>query len=93
MGNLAIFATSLGAPGTAALRVTPNVSVEINPNAELLGIVYYLAFGNDTFVINRESYLADVEEHFEKFRDSRAVLLLKIYMSQARNVPERDYCL
>ena len=90
---LAIFMMSLEIPGTVSLRVTPNVSVEIDPNAELLGIVYYLAFGNDTFVINRGSYLADVEEHFGKFRDSRAVLLLKAYMSQARNIPERDYLL
>ncbi|WP_297069207.1 hypothetical protein [Thermococcus sp.] len=48
--------TAIAVPGTAYL-IDSQVNVEINPNSELLGIVYYLAFGkNDPFVIDRESY-------------------------------------
>ncbi len=91
--TLTLLLAPLAAPGASAVKIGPDVTVEMSPNAELLGIVYYLAFGKDPFVIDRGSYLDEVEAHFGKFRNSKAVLLLKSYLSQARNVPERDYLL
>ncbi|NJE61080.1 DUF4932 domain-containing protein [Thermococcus sp. 21S7] len=90
---LILLLVPLTIPETSAVKIDTNVSVEINPNAELLGIVYYLAFGKDPFVVDRGSYLTEVEDHFGKFRDSKAVLLLKSYISRGRSVPEKDYLL
>lgn len=67
------------------------VSVEINPNAELLGVVYYLAFGrNDPFVIDRGHYLEDVDEWFGNYSDHMVVGLLREFLSNL-SVPRRDY--
>ncbi len=71
---------------------SPGVTVEINPNSELLGIIYYLAFGkNDTFVIDRGDYLKDVEAHFGAYRNHPAVQLLRENLSAYTSIPERDY--
>jgi len=80
-------------PTVSAVRIDPGTTVEISPNAELVSVVYYLAFGNDTFVIDRGSYVSEVEAHFGRFRDSKAVLLMRSYLSQTDSVPERDYYL
>ncbi|WP_099211383.1 DUF4932 domain-containing protein [Thermococcus henrietii] len=91
--TLAVLLLASSVPGASAVEIDSHVTVEISPNAELLGIVYYLAFGKDPFVIDRGSYLSEVEAHFGRFRNSTAVLLLKSYLSRARTVPERDYYL
>ncbi len=90
---LILLTAPLSIQSASAAKIGPNVTVEISPNAELLGIVYYLAFGKDPFVIDRGSYLSDVEAHFGKLRNSKAVLLLKSYLSKARTVSEKDYYL
>ncbi len=75
----------------SALQVSQRVSVEINPNAELLGVVYYLAFGRgDPFVIDRGHYLEDVDEWFGNYSDHRVVGLLREFLSNL-SIPQRDY--
>lgn len=50
---LGINATLAAPVENGTVYISENVKVQIHPNEELLGIVYYLAFGNDTFVIDR----------------------------------------
>ena len=84
--------TTVAAAPPEAYHPSPDVTVEINPNSELLGIIYYLAFGkNDTFVIDRGSYLRDVEAHFGTYRNHPAVRLLRENLSAYTSIPERDY--
>ncbi|WP_461864028.1 DUF4932 domain-containing protein [Thermococcus sp.] len=74
-----------------AYRMDSKVSVEINPNSELLGIVYYLAFGpGDPFVIDRGEYSQQVESWFSPYRNATAVAMLRDYLSKG-SIPERDY--
>lgn len=91
LAGLIIMGLLLSTLPASAYEVHSKVTVEINPNSELLGILYYLSFGNDTFVIDRGSYLEEVEAYFGKYRDSGAVALLKNYFSGANSIPERDY--
>ncbi len=81
-----------GAVGTAQYSVDQRVTVEINPNAELLGVVYYLAFGrNDTFVIDRGGYLNDVDSYFGPYRNQPVVKILRKYLENYTSIPKRDY--
>ncbi len=83
---------SLSISPVAAYKVDSRVTVEINPNAELLSVVYYLAFGkNDPFVINRGGYLKEVDGYFEEYRNMEAVRMLKDYIPKTLSTPERDY--
>ncbi len=88
---LILFLLIFVARSAGAYRVDSKVTVEINPNAELLGVVYYLAFGKDAFVIDRGDYLGDVEKHFGDYRDEQAVRMLEEYIPKSMNTPERDY--
>ncbi|ASJ02721.1 hypothetical protein A3L09_05360 [Thermococcus profundus] len=82
---------TLAAPvESGTVYVDENVKVQIHPNEELLGIVYYLAFGNDTFVIDRGDYINEVEAHFGKYRNSTAVIVLKDYLSRFDSIYQRD---
>lgn len=85
---MGLLATALPA---SAQNVGSNVTVEVSPNSELLGVLYYLAFGNDTFVIDRGDYIKEVEAYFGKYRDLDAVALVRDYFSGANTIPERDY--
>lgn len=58
---------------------------------QMRGIVYYLAFGQDEFVIYRGGYLRDVDAYFKRFRDHEAVQIPKQYFSDAKTIPRRDY--
>lgn len=70
-----------------------SVLVKINPNEELLSIVYYLAFGHDEFVIHRGKYISDVEKWFGAYKNHRAVEVLREYFKNAKRIPEKDYLL
>ncbi|ALM74650.1 DUF4932 domain-containing protein [Thermococcus barophilus] len=70
---------------------TDKVYVEINPNEELLSIVYYLAFGADEFVIPHHDYIQDVEAYFASYKNHTAVQILRQYFSDAETIPQRDY--
>ncbi|ASI98427.1 DUF4932 domain-containing protein [Thermococcus celer] len=87
---LALLITALS-PGVTGTNVTGKVSVEINPNSELLSIVYYLAFGrNDPFIIERGGYLDDVDRYFGPYRNHPAVGMLRDYLGNSESVSERD---
>lgn len=89
---LALLIIFLLAPNVSAYQFQRNsVLIKINPNEELLSIVYYLAFGHDEFVLNREGYINDVKQWFWKYRNHRAVEILRKYFKDAKTVPERDY--
>ncbi|ASJ07059.1 DUF4932 domain-containing protein [Thermococcus pacificus] len=78
--------------GVAQHSADSEVVAEIDPNAELLGVVYYLAFGrDDPFVIDRGSYLDDVEAWFGPYRDHPAVKILRDYLGGRTSIPDRDY--
>lgn len=83
----------LVAAPASAYQESSSVTLEINPNAELLGVVYYLAFGNDTFVVDRGDYIREVEAYFGEYRNSRVVSIIQDYFSNARSISERDYYL
>ncbi len=74
-----------------AYEISPHVSVEINPNSELLSIVYYLAFGrNDPFVIDRGRYLDEVDAWFRPYRNHPAVAMLREHLQNATTISDRD---
>ena len=81
----------LSSPAYAYQYQTDKVLIEINPNEELLSIVYYLAFGVDEFVIYRHNYIQDVDVYFGKYKNHEAVQALKQYFSDAKTIPQRDY--
>ncbi|ACJ16086.1 hypothetical protein TON_0599 [Thermococcus onnurineus NA1] len=75
----------------SAYNVSSKVSVTISPNSELLSVVYYLAFGrNDTFVIDREDYLSDVDSYFGPYRNHPVVKMLREHLENATTIPDRD---
>jgi len=88
---LAFLIISLSASPANAYQIDSKVTVEINPNAELLSVVYYLAFGNDPFVIDRGQYLEDVEHYFGKYRNMEAVKMLQEHIPESLETPKRDY--
>ncbi len=74
-----------------AYNLSPKVTVDINPNSELFSVVYYLAFGrSDPFIINRESYLDEVDSYFGAYKDHRAVKMLRERLGYVESIPERD---
>ncbi|AHF80386.1 Hypothetical protein TES1_1002 [Thermococcus paralvinellae] len=81
----------LASPTYAHQYKTDKVLIGINPNEELLSVVYYITFGQDEFVIHREKYLRDVDAYFGKYKDHEAIQALKQYFSDAKTVPQRDY--
>ena len=89
---LMLLLSSLAISPAGAYRVDSKVTVEVNASAELLSVVYYLAFGkNDPFVIYRGEYLNEVEAYFGKYRDMKAVRMLRDYIPEALSTPDRDY--
>ncbi len=74
-----------------AHNVSSNVSVEISPNSELFSVVYYLAFGRtDPFIINRGSYLNEVDSYFGAYRNHKAVEMIKERLGDINSIPNRD---
>lgn len=74
-----------------AYDISPKVTVEISPNSELLSVVYYLAFGrSDPFIINRGSYLDEVDSYFGAYKNHQAVKMLRERLGHTDSIPERD---
>ncbi|GAB6101932.1 CGP-CTERM sorting domain-containing protein [Thermococcus atlanticus] len=77
-----------------AYDISPKVSVEISPNSELFSVVYYLAFGrSDPFIINRGSYLDDVDSYFGAYKNHQAVKMLRERLGYTGSIPQRDMML
>ncbi|MDK2853712.1 MAG: hypothetical protein PWQ92_606 [Thermococcaceae archaeon] len=80
---LVLFST----PALASIEInSPKVIIEVNPNLELFGVVYILAFnGSEDFIIASKSYIKDVLEYFGPYKDHPAVEWIREIMP--RNQP------
>ncbi|NJE75866.1 DUF4932 domain-containing protein [Thermococcus sp. ES12] len=88
---IVFFLASTAIPA-GAYSLDSQTTVAIPQNYELLGIVYYLAYGpQDPFVTYRGQYLNDVESWFGRYRNHEVVRMLREYLTGANSISERDY--
>ena len=86
-----VFLVSTAVPASS-YDIDSKTTVVVHSNYELLGVLYYLAYGSqDPFIIYRGQYLHDVESWFGQYQNHKAVEMLKEYLADANSISERDY--
>ncbi|MCA6213916.1 MAG: hypothetical protein PWP19_1729 [Thermococcaceae archaeon] len=69
----------------------PKMVVEVNPNLELLAVLYILAFnGSDLFIIGPQDYVQDVLTYFAPYKDHEAVHYIRKIMDNSYSYYSRD---